>query len=484
MQIPMFRNVNRSAPWLVALLAIGVVGTATTAYLKVQTTTSQTEIAELTIPVVSKNLTVQIKGNGVVQAVQRTNLSPKNPGQVVQLHVDEGDWVKQGDIIARMDSGQSQAQVNQFKAALARTEAELTQKRAGTRQEEITQAKARLAQLEARLAQLRSGSRPEEIAQARAKVEDAQAQVELTQLQLRRYQSLANQQAIKRSELDERITEDRRAQATLREAQQRLAELKNGTRPEEIAQAEAQVAEARSELTQLQNGTRPEEIAQAEAQVAEARAQLQYYETQLDDNLIRAPFSGLITRRYAQVGDFVTPTTTASSSDGATSTSIAELSSGLEVEGKVPEANIAQIKAGQQVEVRADAYPDEVFKGTVKLIAPRAVKENNVTFFRVKVALQPGQDELKSGMNVKLAFLGNQIENAVTVPLAAVVTKNDGQTGVLVPDAKGQAQFRPVTLGATAGDQIQILEGVKARERIFISPPPGQKVDGVDTLNL
>ncbi|HEY9667537.1 MAG TPA: efflux RND transporter periplasmic adaptor subunit [Coleofasciculaceae cyanobacterium] len=484
MQFPRLQKVNRSASWLVALLVVGVVGTATTAYLKVQSTTSKADITALTVPVSSKDLTVQIKGNGVVQAVRRTNLSPKNQGQVIELYVDEGDWVKQGNVIARMDSGQSQAQVNQYQAAVARAEAELAQKRAGTRQEEITQAKARLERLEAHLAELQAGSRPEEVAQAKAKVEDAQAQVAFAQAQLKRYQTLAGQGAIERYKLDEKITEDRRARATFREAQEKLAELENGTRSEEIAQAEAQVTEARSELTQLKNGTRPEEIAQAEARVAEAKAQLKFYETQLDDNLIRAPFAGLITRRFAQVGDFVTPTTSASSSDGATSTSIAELSSGLEVEAKVPEASIAQIQEKQAVEIRADAYPDEVFKGNVKLIAPRAVKENNVTFFRVKVALPSEQKTLKSGMNVKLTFLGNSIEKALAVPLAAVVTKTDGQTGVLIPDSKGQAQFRPVTLGATAGEQVQILNGVKEGERIFISPPPDQKVDGVDTLNL
>jgi HlyD family secretion protein len=240
--------------------------------------------------------------------------------------------------------------------------------------------------------------------------------------------------------------------------------------------------EQRESLEKLRNGTRKEEIAQAEAEVAQARAQLQYYETQLENTFIRAPFAGTITRRFAQEGDFVTPTTSASSSDGATSASIAELSSGLEVEAKIAEASMPQIKLGQDVEIRADAYPDNVFKGRVRLIAPTAVKENNVTFIRVKVDLQTGQDLLKPGINVKLTFLGNQISNALVVPLAAIVTKKDGQTGVLVPDQNNKAQFRPVTVGVTSGNQTQILQGASKGERIFIQPPPDQKIDGVDTV--
>jgi HlyD family secretion protein len=109
------------------------------------------------------------------------------------------------------------------------------------------------------------------------------------------------------------------------------------------------------------------------------------------------------------------------------------------------------------------------------------VKENNITSFRIKVALETGQDKLRLGMNVKLAFLGNQIPKALVVPLATIVTRPDGQTGVLVADKDNQAKFRSVTVGATVGDLIQILQGVSLGERIFISPPEGQKIEGVDS---
>ena len=161
---------------------------------------------------------------------------------------------------------------------------------------------------------------------------------------------------------------------------------------------------------------------------------------------------------------------------------IAELSSGLEVEAKVPEASIARIKPGQRVDIRTDAYPDETFEGRVKLIAPTAVQENHITSFRVKVVLQTGLNLLKSGMNVKLSFKGNEIQNAMVVPLAAIVTKKDGQTGVLVSDQNNQAKFCPVTVGSTSGDQVQIIQGVAKGERILISPPPGQVIPGVDTV--
>jgi HlyD family secretion protein len=336
--------------------------------------------------------------------------------------------------------------VNQYKAALAKAEADLALKRAGTRPEEISEAEARVATAEANVAEI-------------------QAKLNRAAEELKRNQFLAEEGAISQNALGEFLSQERSVRANLEAAVARLKEQKDS-------------------LEKLRNGMRKEDIAQAEANVAQATAQLQYYETQLKNTSIRAPFAGTITRRFAQEGDFVTPTTSASSSDGATSASIVELSKGLEVEAKVPEASIAQIKPGQSVEIHADAYSDDIFKGRVRLIAPRAVQENNVTSFQVKVALQTGQDKLKSAMNVKLAFLCDSISNALVVPLATIVTKKDGQTGVLVPDKNNQAQFRPVTVGPTSGDQIQVLQGVSKGERILLSPPEGQVIPGVDTVGF
>lgn len=111
-----------------------------------------------------------------------------------------------------------------------------------------------------------------------------------------------------------------------------------------------------------------------------------------------------MTQKYAEPGAFVTPTTSASTSASATSSSIVAVARGLEILAQVPEADIGRIKQGQQVEIVADAYPDRVFKGHVRLIAPEAVVEQGVTSFQVRVALDTGTDKLRSGLNVDLTF--------------------------------------------------------------------------------
>lgn len=444
MQLPMFGKVKKNSPWGIGLVAVGLLGTATTTYVLLQERSPKLDITSQTVTVTTQALAIQIKGNGVVQAVRKINLSPKQSGRIADLYVDEGDQMEKGELVARMESEEFQAQVNQYQALLAKSEAELAQKRTGPRSEEIAEAQAR-------------------VGTAQANVEEAQARLSRALEELQRNQIIAREGAISRNALGEFLNKEREARANL-------------------AAQKAQLRQQQESLARLRNGTRPEEIAQAKATVAQAKAQLQYYQTQLDNTLIRAPFSGIITRRFAQEGDFVTPTTSASSSDGATSASIAELSSGLEIEGKVPEASIASIKPDQRVEIHTDAYPNEKFEGRVRLISPRALQENNVTSFRVKVALETGQDQLKAGMNVKLTFLGEEIENALVVPLAAVITNKDGQTGVLVPDEKNKAQFRPITLGEKSNSKGQILEGVSQGERIFMEPPADQKIEGVDTV--
>ncbi len=129
-------------------------------------------------------------------------------------------------------------------------------------------------------------------------------------------------------QVDQYISENSRAKASLEEAQKRLSLLQSGTRSEEIDAQEAVVTEARAALVLLENGSRPEEIAQRQAAVKAAQAQLKAAEVRLADTVIRAPFKGIVTQKYANIGAFVTPTTSASSSASATSSSIVAVAQG------------------------------------------------------------------------------------------------------------------------------------------------------------
>lgn len=443
MQSLMTIKISKFNFWKLGISAIGLVGTIAIAYIIFRPQpTPESNIETDTVLVKSQDLQLQIKVNGLVQSIRKINISPSTQGRIMELFVREGDRIQSGQAIARMDDEQLQAQVSQYEAILDRSQAQLAERLAGSRQEEVAKAEA-------------------DVIRSEARVQEARSRLQLATEKLNRRQILQKEGAITREALNE-------SQVDVRNAEDNLT------------QTQASLAISQQDLARQRSGFRAEEIAQTRAQVAEANAQLQSFQIQLNNTLVRAPFGGIITRRFTDVGDFVAPTTSASSSDGATSASIAELSSGLEVEAKVPEANIAGIKQGQSVEVRSDSYPDQVFKGQVQSIAPRAVKENSITSFRVKVKLETGLEQLKAGMNVKLAFIAEPIQNALVVPLSAVVTQKDGQRGVWLLDANSEIRFQLIRLGSESGSQAQILEGLKAGDRILISPPADQIIPGVD----
>ncbi|HEY9736329.1 MAG TPA: efflux RND transporter periplasmic adaptor subunit [Trichocoleus sp.] len=440
MELPLIGKVRRPLPWLLGLAAAGLLtaGTGTAVYLRSRT--PEYDVNALTTPVTAEALTVRITASGNVQPVQTVNLSPKTSGILEKLYVEQGDSVTQGQLIARMNSEDIQAQLRQNQAAVAEAEAQLQEVLRGSVAEEVGQAEAA-------------------VQSAQAQVRDAEARLSLAQDQLRRNEQLFDRGAISETDLETARREARSAQAA-------------------VDQAQARVEELRQRLRDVQGGSEPEAIAQAQARLERARGQVQATQVALNDTLIRAPFDGTVTQRFATEGAFVTPTTSASEATSATSTAIVALAQDLEVLAEVPEADISQIRAGQSVEVRADAYPDEVFRGQVRLIAPEAIERQSVTLFQVRVELQTGKDRLRSNMNVNVAFIGDQLEDALVIPTVSIVTQA-GKTGVLVPAGDNEIRFQEVTLGPQVGDQIQVLEGLQTGDRVFVDLPPGRSLDNL-----
>ena len=380
------------------------------------------QIESLTVSVTREPLAIRVEGNGSVISKDTVNLSPKTTGRLVDLSVQQGDRVEAGQIVARMDVGSLTA--------------------------ELEQRNAQLDQAEADYAKILTGNREEDILQAEARLVAAQSQVDLTAARLERFEDLARQGAISQDELDQYVNEAQSAVANFNELQQQL----NATT----------------------TGSRPEEIAAAAANVAAAKAQIKVIETELADANIRAPFAGYVTQTYATIGAIVTPTTTASATASATSSSILALSSGLEVEIDILEANIGQIQMGQPVEIVAEAFPNQIYTGQVQRISPEAIIENNVTTFQVVVELLTGTEQLRSGMTVDATFIGEILTDALMVPTVAIATQ-EGQLGVQMPDSDGNANFQPVTVGVTQAGNTQILQGIEAGDRVFLELPPERR---------
>ena len=439
MRLPFPNRVKRPFLWLFGLGLLGILAAGAIA-LSIRSRRPDYDLEALTTPVSATEITVRITASGTVEPIRTVNLSPKSAGIVEELFVEQGDRITQGQLIARMDSSQVQAQIVQNQASVDEARAQLDDAINGASTTDIGQAEAALSA-------------------AQAQLQDARARLNLSQNELDRSQRLFDQGAISRSDLDRAINENRSASAN-------------------VEQALARAEEAQQRLFDQQDGNDAETIAQAEARLQRALGQLQSAQVQLNDTQVRAPFDGIITQRFASTGAFVTPTATASDVTSATSTAIVAIASGLEVVAEVPEADISSIEVGQTVEIRADAFPEETFEGKVRLIAPEAIERQNVTVFQVRVQLTTGLDQLRSNMNVNATFIGSTLESALVVPAVSIITQG-GESGVLTPGEDNQVQFEPVVLGVPVGDRIQVIDGLEAGDRVFIDLPPGQNLENL-----
>jgi HlyD family secretion protein len=441
MKLTQTHPLQRVHPWILALIAAGVVGGSWLVGTVSRERSQQANLERHTILVQRRTVQAEITASGRVVPIRNVNISPKISGRLMEVLVDQGQPVQQGQVIARMDNRDVQAKLLESRAQVAELQARLVEVRRGNRVEVIAQAEA-------------------QVSASQARVQEAEARLNMAQQVLKRYQMVYGEGGVSARELDQYQTEVNQAQASLTAAQ-------------------AQQLQDQQRLRELRKGSREEDIAQSEAQLMAAIGRLRATEVQMQDTIIRAPFSGIVSQRFADQGAFVTPTTSASATASATSTSIVAIAQGIEVIANVPEIDISRIRVGQPVTVIADAYPDRRFTGRVRLIAPEAVKEQNVTNFQVRVTLTSGLDLLRSGMNVDLNFQGEQLKDAFLVPTVAIVTQ-EGQPGVLIPDVKGNPDFQPVTLGATVGNETQILQGIRPEQRIFIDLPAGKRWEDQD----
>jgi RND family efflux transporter MFP subunit len=361
---------------------------------------------------------------GTLEAPRAAILKPEIDGRVSEILVKEGDRIQSGQAIARLESQDLQAQLQQSQAGLQQALARLAQLQAGSRPEEIAQARSRLAQAQASLRQAQNGSRPEEIAQR---------------------------------------------EAAVNEDQQALRLLQNGTRPEEIAQREAAVNEAQQALQQLQNGTRIEEINQARSQVAQAAAQVRAATAELQKTKIVAPFAGTIGDIPVKVGDVV------SQGDELTTITTNDL---LELNLSVPLSRSSQLRVGLPVEM-IDAQDKAVATGTVSFISPN-VDANSQTVLAKATFANVGR-QLLDRQFVQARIVWNE-SSGIVIPVNAV-TRIGGKTFAFVAETPAQpepgqpqlvARQRAVKLGEIQGNNYQVLEGLK----------PGDKIVTAGLLNL
>ena len=189
--------------------------------------------------------------------------------------------------------------------------------------------------------------------------------------------------------------------------------------------------------------------------------------------LIKSPFAGTITSKYAEIGSYVAPIANISSNTSAKNF-IFELSNGIEIIAKVPESDIGRIKIGQEASVRIESFPSKKYQAKIIKIAPRAVKDNNVTSFEVTLRFKEISNNIKIGMTADLEFKVKDDIEKILVPTVSIVTEK-GKKGILKLDKNNFPKFEEVEFGISSGSKTSVINGLKPGEKIFIDIPPWSK---------
>ncbi|HVG05190.1 MAG TPA: efflux RND transporter periplasmic adaptor subunit [Burkholderiaceae bacterium] len=238
-------------------------------------------------------------------------------------------------------------------------------------------------------------------------------------------------------------------QADLEDAQSAFKRAQDLAQQKFIAGSALDTAEARYNKSRAAIDT-------LKAQIAVAQANHRAAEVAFDQTLIRAPFSGIVLTKSANVGDIVTPFSAASGTTGAVVT-MADMET-LEVEADVSEASIAKISVGQPAEIQLDAFPDLRLLGEVSRIVP-TVDRAKATLL-VKVKFVERDPRVLPDMSAKIAFLSRPIRPDERKPVAAVradaIVKRDGKDVVFVVGKDDQVKLTPVTTGAKVGDLVRV----------------------------
>jgi HlyD family secretion protein len=260
----------------------------------------------------------------------------------------------------------------------------------------------------------------------------------------------------------------------LKEARQTLTRARALVKDGVAGQAELDRAEAEVDALQARLELTREQVTVAERQVAVRR-------TEVDDTVIRAPFSGVALSKDAQPGEMVSPV---SAGGGFTRTGISTIvdMSSLEIEVDVNESYINRVAPGQKVEATLDAYSDWRIPAHVITVVPTADRQKATVL--VRIGFEKLDPRILPDMGVKVAFLGaaepaaSPVVSRLTMPRTAVRTDR-GQTIVLVV-VDDRVERRAVRVGDAKGDNVFVLGGLVAGERVVVEGPPdladGRKV--------
>jgi len=432
----------------VVILAIGLY--ASTVYSKRGVVTVQTG------KVVRGDLDATVTASGEIKPKNYINIGANAIGELTQILVKEGDRVKKGQMVARVENIQPEAQVNSQRAAVSSAEAD------------------------SNAAEAALNVADENLRTQQAIIDRSQADLEHAKLDYERAQELFKGNLLAKQDFETRKATYETSQAALVEQETRLVQ-----------------AKATREQTAAQLASAQRRVAQAKAQLAQVTDMLRKYDSY-------SPINGVVTNLPVRVGETVVPGV--QNLVGSNIMTIADMSL-ITAEVKVDETDIISVQLGQKADISIDAIPNKTFKGHVIEIgdtailrstglaaSQSAVSSQEAKDFKVVIAMDNPPDDIRPGLSCTAKVTTATRQKALTIPIQALTIRQKGDLEVkpktgggaqaaTKPDpaqekarkeeiqgvfviSGGKAVFHKVETGITGATDIEVLSGLKEGDEI------------------
>jgi RND family efflux transporter MFP subunit len=454
----------------IGVVALACAGVAFFATRSQTTTTTQTELGQVT----QATLSSVVESSGSVTPKAENELSFGVSGTVSKVNVKVGDQVKKGDVLAELDT----------------TDLEL----------EVAQAEQSYLSQQATYS-LTVNSDPAEVAAAQLAVNNAAAAYKLAQ---EKYAvnstdsvmlSCNNLDNVKKTyddavtaynayvadwhvqvkgtaEISPQKSQLDRAKAAYEQAVITCNLAKNSVNDTGIKSAYASLVQAQANLDSLVN---PSErtLTTAKVQLEQAKLDLEEAKQQIEEAKIIAPFDGIVTAVNPVVGG---------PGSGSTTISLADISQ-YHVDVLIDETEISQLKTSQKAEITFDALTNVTVTGAIARIDPAGTVSNGVVNYTVRINLDPTEAALRTDMTANAHVILDTHSNVLAVPGGAIRQDSTGYY-VNVVGTEGTAERVDVTTGYTDGDLTEVAGNLQAGQQVYISEPTATQQQPSRGMNL
>lgn len=453
-----------------------------------------------------RELRSNVTASGEVRPIQFVNLTSEVQGRIEEIYVKEGDQVKKGQSLVRLDPTALQSNTDAQLAALqaAENETQVSRSQILAAQNQLSQSQQTLSANQAAVdtATVAVTSARQDVIAAQTDVAKAQVEVNAANRELKRSEDLLESGVVSRLEVDQAKDRVANAQAALQNAKSRLESQQIA-----VKESQSRVNESKARVNQqavaIKDARRGVETANLSADASQSRANqqaaaLRGQQSQRNKTLQVAPINGVIAEIPSKVGTFAT-----ANLSSTPLMTIADMSS-VNVEVKVDETEIDKVEVGQPAKIKVDAFGNKELIGEVTQKTPLALGKSQTTGglstnintqeakeFRVVIQIKDLSDDihdsLRPGMSATAVITTKTVQDVIAVPLQAIIEKQPEATPTVQNSAPAPAEkpkptkgvyvlngnkvkFVEVTTGISGESDIQITSGLNEGDEVVTGP--------------